>query len=217
MIDPASIDLHRFLEDWHGSPAASPGTLPAECDWLPEPLKDWYSLSDCWTSSVVKLKRMLAPEQITESEGKAVFMKDPTGDWLWAFDVADKTTVYDAELHEGWELTTEPFSEFLIHNALNEIVYGAINWRESTQVKVNLLAEILAPMTEVSFGGWRWPRPGGRIFKSEALVAEAGPAMNPNAPWADRPGYAEVRVAAVDPEHLAYLDNMTSIKWLGSL
>ena len=38
---------------------------------------------------------------------------------------------------------------------------------------------------------------------SEALVAEIGPAMNPNAPWEDRTDYAEVRVAAVDPMSLS--------------
>jgi hypothetical protein len=216
MIDPASIDLYSFLADWHGSPASPPSALPAEYDWLPNPLKDWYSLSARWNSRVTTLKRMLTPEQITQSDGKVVFMKDPTGDWLWAFDAEDKTTVYDAELHEQWERTAECLSEFLIHNALNETVYGASNWRECAQVEVGLLSDVLAPMKKVSFGGWRWPRPGGNIFKSKALLAEVGPAMNPNVPWEDRPGYAEVRVAAVESTHLAYLDEMASIKWLGS-
>jgi hypothetical protein len=217
MIDPASIDLHTFLSDWYGTPNVPPSTLPVECDWLPDPLKYWYRLSARWNSPIMKLKRMSAPEQITHSDGKSVFMKDSTGDWLWAFDVEDKSTVYDAELHAQWERTAERLSEFLVHNALNETVYGASNWREGTQVNVGLLPDILAPMTEISFHGWRWPRPGGSIFKSAALLAEVGPAMKPNSPWEDRQGYVEVRVAAVDSADLAYLDEMESIKWLGSL
>jgi hypothetical protein len=159
---------------------------------------------------------MLPPEQIKQSDRKAVFMKDPTGDWLWAFDAGDETTIYDAELHKEWKRTAEPLPEFLIHNALNETVYGASAWRECAQVEDELLIPILAPMTEVSFGGWRWPRPGGRIFMSDVLIAEASPAMSPSTPWKDRPGYTEIRVAAVDSTHLSYLDEMASIKWLGS-
>jgi hypothetical protein len=216
MIDPTSIELPRFLANWHGMTATSSRTLPEKCEWLPEPLKNWYNITTGWTSPIVNMKRMLPPEQIKQTDGKAVFMKDPTGDWLWAFDVEDMTTVYDAELHTEWERTAESLSEFLIHNACNETISGAENWRECTQVAVELVPKILTPMTEVAFSGWRWPRRGGRVFMSETLLAEVGPAMKPNAPWEDRPGYAEVRVAAIESTHLAYLDEMTSIDWIGS-
>lgn len=216
MINLAEIDLFNFLIDWHGLPDAPPSALPAECTWLPDPLKEWYSLSGRWTSPLIRLKRMLTPGQIEQSDEKAIFMEDPTGDWFWAFNTEDKITVYDAELHGEWERTAEQLSEFLVHNALNETIYGGKYWRECTQVEAGLVADTLAPMTAVSFGGWRWPRPGGQIFMSKTLLAEVGPAMNPESLQKDRPGYSEVRVTAKEPVNLSYLDRMTSIKWLRS-
>lgn len=76
------------------------------------------------------------------------------------------------------------------------------------------LDSVLAPMTQIAFGGWGSPRPGGRIFMSDTLVAATGPAMAPGSPWENRPGYAEVRVATTEPERLAYLDDMTDIPWI---
>ncbi|MFJ8436157.1 hypothetical protein ACIQ9P_33135 [Kitasatospora sp. NPDC094019] len=153
---------------------------------------------------------MTPPAEITESEGKAVFMKDPSGDWLWAFDAAGET-IYDAELHGDWKKVSERFTEFLIHNALNEAVYGASAWRECTNVHSEVLPEIVSHMTAVSVGEWRWPTPGGQMFMSDELLAEVSPAMHPGKgmeTW-------EVRVASIDSEHLSYLDAMESVKWMG--
>ncbi|MFB7618299.1 hypothetical protein [Kitasatospora sp. NPDC056181] len=211
MIDPSNIDLQEFLALWYGPPNRLPSPLPRECDWLPEPLREWHGIISCWTPSPQSVKRMTPPAEIKESEGKAVFMKDPSGDWLWAFDVANKSTIFDAELHGEWSETSEHFPEFLIHNALNETVYGASAWRECTNVHSELLPEILSPMTAVSLGEWRWPTPGGRIFMSDELLAEVSPAMRSSKgaeSW-------EVRVASSDSRHLSYLDSLESVKWMG--
>lgn len=118
-IDPAAIDLPRFMVGWRGEPDRPAIRLPAEHQWLPEPLKDWYELTARWTSPSMNLKHMLTPAQI-KATGKAVeFMTDPTGDWIWAFDLDDPQVVYDRELYEPWTRTAEDLPEFLVHNALN--------------------------------------------------------------------------------------------------
>lgn len=131
-----------------------------------------------------------------QSEGKTVFMTDPTGDYRWAFDSDDKTTACEAELHEPWQVSTENLSDFLVHHALNEVVYTAPHWRECTQLEISPLPVVLAPMEPVSLGDWHWPRTGTSTFMSEFPLAEVGPAMKPGSPEEDRPGYAEIRVAA---------------------
>lgn len=214
VIEPESINLHEFLTRWHGSPSASPGKPSVENDRLPVPLQEWYALSACWTSPIIKLKRMYSPDQIKRSGNKSIFMEDPDGDWFWAFDTEGMSAVFDSELYGEWELINESFSEFIVHNAVSETALGAPFWRESTQVHSDLLEEILAPMSVVSFGGWRWPRPGGRIFMSESMIAMVMPAMARSHPWGERLGYSEILVSAVEPKRLAYLDKIDSVKWV---
>lgn len=160
------------------------------------------------------VKRMRAPEHVIARDRKAVFMEDPTGDWRWAFDTRDPGVVYDAELDKEWEQSAEGLSEVLVHSALNEATYNARSWRACSAVEEDRLAEIVAPMSEVAFGGWRWPAPGCRIFMNELMVAEIGPAMGLHVPWEHRPGFAAVRVAANNPACLGYLDNMSAINWV---
>ncbi|MFJ6836844.1 hypothetical protein [Streptomyces sp. NPDC091209] len=215
MIDPPSIDLPRFLANWYGSPDAPPSRLPDSAAWLPEPLKEWHELSSQWTTPLMTLKRMRAPEEIAVKGGKAIFMADP-GDAVWAFDPDSPMDVYEGELYEGWEKSTESLSEFLIHNALNEAAYNATSRRACDEVAESRLDDILAPMTEVTFGGWRWPRPGHRVFMSDALVASVGPALEDQAPWGNRPGYVQVQIGSNDPALLAYLDELGGLRWMRS-
>lgn len=216
VIDPASIDLEQFLTDWHGAPGLPAAPLSGEFDWLPFPLRSWYELSARWSEPLVPLKRMAAPGQIARADGRPIFMKDPTGDWLWAFGTEGPSKVYEAELHGTWQEVPEGIDEFLLHNVINETVYGVRPWRECTAVENSDLDEVLSPLTEVSFGGWRWPCSGVRTFLSEVLVAEVSPAMNPRIAKADRSRYSEVRLAARAPENLAYLDDIPGVSWICS-
>lgn len=215
MIDPQSIDLPRFLIDWYGPPSVRPMKISAEHEWLPDPLKEWFTISSQWTRPLIRMKRMIAASDLRREEGeKTVFMEDYDGDWFWSFDSEDPTAVFDAGMDKKWKVVSEAFPEFIIHNILNETVYGAASWRESTQTRVDLLERILAPMTAVSFGGWRWPGPGRQIFMGESLIAEVGPALSHVAPWGDRTGYAEVRVSATKHTQLDYLDRIGETKWI---
>ncbi|MFD9328336.1 hypothetical protein [Streptomyces sp. NPDC060065] len=214
MIDPATIDVPEFLERWYGQPDRPSGTLPTTCDWLPAPLKEWHSLASRWSTPLMTVNRMIAPEQVKAGEDStAVFMEDATGDWRWAFDTTDPDVVHEAELYEPWQRCAESLPELLTHSALYEATYTGSSWRECAQVEEHRLDSVLAPMTQIAFGGWGSPRPGGRIFMSDTLVAATGPAMAPGSPWENRPGYGEVRVATTEPGRLAYLDDMTDIPW----
>lgn len=215
MINPASINLEQFLIDWHGAPNTRPPSLSDEFNWLPAPLRDWYEISGKWSSPLISLKQMKTPPQIIISGRKAVFMEDPTGDWLWAFDTEDLYTVYDTELHGTWQEIPEDIEEFLLHNAINEAIYSTDQWRECTHVDNSIVPEILTSLDEVSFKGWRWPSAGGRIFLSEMMAAEVSPAMDPRIPKAERSHYSEIRIAARTPQNLAYLDEIPSVAWTG--
>lgn len=142
------------------------------------------------------------------------FVSDSTGDWFWAFDVRDADSVYEAELRGEWELVPESLSEFLVHLTISAAAASANFSRLCSQVPDEFLPEILAPMDEVDFGGWRWPRPGHRIFMSETLIADIGPAMDFRRPWSNREGFSGVTVSGVSSDDLGYLDDVPSLKWL---
>lgn len=215
MIDPMSIDLPSFLSSWYGPPSQPATPLSDRCSWLPTPLKEWFGISSQWTTPLMTLKIMHAPESIVALEGKAIFMAD-AGDAIWAFGVDSPSRVYEGQLHEGWIESNEKLSEFLVHNALNEAAFNATSRRACEQVEEVHLDQILAPMTEVSFGGWQWPRPGHRVFLGDGLVADVGPAMEDHAPWGNKPGFAEVQIGSSNPELLSYLDEMPGIDWFKS-
>ncbi|NRQ30227.1 hypothetical protein HII36_00005 [Nonomuraea sp. NN258] len=212
MIDPMSIDLFRFFVDWTGPPDANPSPLGASHRWLPEPLKQWFELTSQWSEPFMRLKRMRRPEEIEAEDGKAIFMEDPTGDWLWAFDTDKTNVVYEAELGGRWDRATEFLPELLVHNALSEATYNARAWREYDNVEERFVTDILTPLDEVALGEWRWPSPGHRVFMGTALVAEVSPTMD-LCTWETKPGYADLRIAASDVERLSYLDRIASIRW----
>ncbi|MFJ3235822.1 hypothetical protein [Streptomyces sp. NPDC086787] len=210
-----SVNMTQFLTSWYGSPDASPSRLPGSYAWLPEPLKDWHELSSQWTRPLMTLRRMKEPNEIAVGDDKAIFMTD-AGDEVWAFDPDSPMDVYEGWLYEGWGKCAEGLPEFLIHNALNEAAYNAISRRACDEVEEGILSEILAPMTEISFRGWRVPRAGHRVFMGDALIADVGPALQNHAPWGLRSGYVQVQIGSKGPDPMAYLDKLPGLDWLKS-
>jgi hypothetical protein len=212
MIRPANIDLEEFITRWHGFPSVPPEKPTIEDRRLPVALREWYAQSSRWAQPVIKLMRIYSPDQIRRSGDMEIFMEDPSGDWIWAFWRDNKDSIFEAELHGEWSIVEESFSDFIIHCTVIDAAFTASFWRESRHVESGLLDEILAPMSEVSFGKWRWPAPGGRIFISESMIATV---MAAPAAYSSRevPEYAEVRVAAIESGQLDYLDGMKSIRW----
>ncbi|MEU9450635.1 hypothetical protein [Streptomyces sp. NPDC048277] len=213
MIDPADIDISNFLTKWYGVPDSKEQER-SHCAWLPDPLRSWYDLIGRWTKFLSAGVRIYDPQQIRVDKGKAVFMADSTGDWFWAFDAKDLKTVYEAELRGEWRLIPESLPEFLVHLTLMVAADTANCARLCSQVSNETLPAVLVAMEEIGFGGWRWPRPGRRMFMSEKLIANVGPAMDFRAPWRNREGFSSVGISGINQQDLEYLDGITSIKWV---
>ncbi|MFE0627992.1 hypothetical protein ACFW3D_13615 [Streptomyces sp. NPDC058864] len=125
----------------------------------------------------------------------------------------DPDVVYEREVDEEWERSAESLSEVLIHNALLEVVWTA-PYRQWSTMADDTLLEVLAPMTEVTFGGWRWyNNPFCRIFMSDTLIATVDPIRDLRNQEFDQPGYTDAQVAATNPTHLAYLDEVPQLGW----
>ncbi|WP_405463821.1 hypothetical protein OG783_06235 [Streptomyces jietaisiensis] len=212
MIDPSSINLHQFLTVWHGK-SNQRAVIEAEVSSeLPPPLLAWHTLAKQWSKPLVRNKKLLTPEEFTTKGGKIVFMTEP-GDAIWGFDPESPEVVYEGRIHGDWVRLAEGFTEFLIHNAMNEAAYNAPYTKSCESVQNEHIARIVEPMTEIAFGGWHWPRPGHRIFMSESLIADIGPAMEDEEPWGDKPGFSEVQVGAITPSALHYLSNIPGTDW----
>jgi hypothetical protein len=149
---------------------------------------------------------MIPPERIRIAEdGKAIFMVDATGDWRWCIDPDDPDGVFDAERYEPWGRNPEQLTEFLVHNTVREVVYGAGARVRALAVPEETLTEILAPMEEVAFGAWEWPAPGYRIFMGGAALAETVKADS-------GPGW-DVEVVASEFGRLSYLEGISGVRW----
>ncbi|MET8454746.1 hypothetical protein [Streptomyces sp. NPDC005209] len=212
MIDPSSIELRQFLTAWYGPPSRQGMPASKEYQTLPAPLRAWHELAAQWSRPLVRNKKLLTPAEILIKDSKAIFMTDP-GDAIWGFDPESPNTVYEGRLYGKWVRLTESLTEFLVHNAMNEAAYNAPHAKSSESVKNEHIAQIVSPMTEVAFGGWHWPRPGHRIFVSETLIADIGPAMEDQEPWGDMPGYSEVQIGATNPTALSYLSEIPETDW----
>jgi len=214
MLDPLRIDLPEFLTSWYGPPENGPGRPAAEASRLPGPLREWFALADRWPGLRAGPSRVYEPSRIRVEDGRAVFLEDPTGDWRWSFDAREQRRVYEGEPGRPWHDVREELPEFLVHLTLAETVASAGSGRLFDQAPDETLPVLLAPMREVAFGGWRWPRPGYRIFLGDSLVANVGPAVDPRAPWQNRAGYSAVRITAARPPALGYLDGAAAGTWI---
>jgi hypothetical protein len=211
MIDLPSIDLAQFIANWYGPPD-QPTNRALGCDHLPAPLRAWYDLAATYSAPLLGIKRFLPPADISLRNGKMVFLTDP-GDAIWGFDPRDPMSVYEGRLYADWGRLSEPLPEFLIHNTLGEAVYNAPFAKSCDSVENAKIMEILAPMTEVATGAWKWPDSGHRLFMGQNVIAEVGPAISGGTPLEDSSGHSEVQVGALTPSTLAYLDEIPEIDW----
>jgi hypothetical protein len=212
MVNPSSIDLLQFLTIWYGAPDQQSATESETNENLPLPLLKWHRLAKRWSKPLVRNKKLLTAAEFTIKNDKYVFMAEP-GDAIWGFDPGDPEIVYEGRIHGEWVRLTENLTEFLIHNAMNEAAYNAPYTQSCDYVSDKHIARIVEPMTEVAFGGWHWPRPGHRIFTSESLIADIGPAMDDQEPWGNKPGFSEVQIGSITPSALHYLQDIPSTDW----
>jgi hypothetical protein len=196
MINPSEILVEDLLIRWWGQPKRLPPLLPVETEWLPDQLKDHHRMLARWSAVPLDETLLVRPERIRTQSGKAVFMKDHTGDWMWAFDVDDQDRVFECELGESWEVVPESLSETLLHQFLFDIVMLAPAQLKYDSIEDSAVVEITSRMQEVCFGGWRWPLPGGRIFVGDGIVVTTGPAVSHQYPWGPRSGFSTMRCGA---------------------
>ncbi|MFC9280187.1 hypothetical protein [Streptomyces collinus] len=211
MIDLSSIDLAQFVTKWYGAPDQATNSA-TDCSHLPAPLHAWYDLAAKYSTPLLGVKRFLAPSEINLRNGKMVFLADPS-DAIWGFDANDPMSVYEGRLYGDWVKVPESLQEFLVHNTLGEAVYNAPYATSCDSLENARIAEILAPMEEVSVGAWNWPDSGHRLFMGSGVVAEVGPAISDGGPLEDASGHSEVQVGAITPEAIAYLYEMPGIDW----
>src|ERR1043165_2393932 len=173
VTDPATIQLTELLTTWYGTPSRDAAPSPPSSAWLPAALKEWHSLASQRDIHLTYTTSMIPPDSIRPTEdGKAVFMVDATADWRWSFDINDPDIVYDAEYHAPWSRNSERLSEFLVHNTIRELIFGAAVRLTAFTVSNQALAEVLRPLDEVEFGHWDWPAPGYRTFMEAGTIAE---------------------------------------------
>ncbi|GAA0977902.1 hypothetical protein Q7689_01180 [Nocardiopsis tropica] len=205
MIDPKTIDLTDLLATWYGAPVRSATPLPDSCIWLPESLKDWHALARRWDTRINHMTSMISPEQIRTTGGKAIFMVDATGDWRWCIDPNEPDSVFDAELYEPWERSTEQLPEFLVHNTVKEFIYGASAKMWTLNAPGEAVKEILSPLEEVAFGAWNWPAPGCRIFMGGDTLAQISPTHHKD--------FWEVDVATPNFADLSPFEKISGVDW----
>lgn len=214
MINPSDIDVLDLLSRWRGPgqlPMVRLGDLPPN---LPAPLREWYRLTSCWPEVRTASTKIYEPSRVRVGADRVVFMEDLTGDWVWAFDSGQPNAVYEGDPSNGLDRTSEDLAELLLHATVRSVILLSGSSRLSAQVADEQLPQILNSMEGVGFGGWNWPRPGYRIFASSNLLAEVGPAVDPQAPWLNRDGYSAIRVAGLSGADLSYLDSFSTISWI---
>ncbi|MFG3120803.1 hypothetical protein ACGFYO_02225 [Streptomyces sp. NPDC048201] len=212
MINPSSINLSEFLTTWYGAPSEGHEEATSDHPMLPQPLQDWHAIAAKWPVPLVRNKKLVTSGEVIIKDDKAIFMTDP-GDAVWAFDPVNPNIIYEGSLYGEWTQLDETLTSFLLHNAINEAAYGAPYTRSCEVVPDKLISVIVAPMTEIDFPKWNWPRPGHRTYMSETLIANIGPAMEDEEPWGDKNGYSEVQVGATHASALNYLDEISEISW----
>ncbi|NEE48501.1 hypothetical protein G3M55_28345 [Streptomyces sp. SID8455] len=141
-------------------------------------------------------------------------MEDPTGDWTWEFDSHRPNDTYEGESKSSLNPSSETLPELLVHATVRSIILMAHSSRLGTQVPDEDALEILNPMEIVGFGGWGWPRPGYQVYAADNLLAEVGPAIDPQAPWLNRAGYSAVRIAGLRDSDLTYLNEYSAGTWI---
>ncbi|MFD7529517.1 MULTISPECIES: hypothetical protein [unclassified Streptomyces] len=214
MIEPDSIDLFRFVSDWHGLPDLPPSALPAGCDWLPAPLREWHILASQWSKPLMRLNQMVEPGDIEVVEGKSVFLEDAACDWRSAFDVECPSVVYESELEEDWVVSSETLQETLIHSALLEAASAGRYRRFCGRVRDTRLPEVLGSLVKVNLGGWQWyNNPNCLIYMSEKIVASVEPNIDIRDSRFNTPEYVDVQIASHDSQALSYLDEIPGIGW----
>ncbi|WP_158820846.1 hypothetical protein [Streptomyces sp. NRRL S-515] len=204
-IDPTSIEIEEFLTAWFGPRKDAAGTLEAAPLALPDGLSEWLSLTSQWGIPTSGVKTLSSPSELTEEEGKFIFMWDHGG-WSWAFDPNTPLTVYEAKDAESWHPLRAQWREVFFHHVFTEAIESAPTTTWCADISESGLRRALEKFEEVSFTDSKWPGPGWRWYTAEGPIAYSGPKRSTH-------GRFTVTIGAKSSTFVDRLDLTSECEW----
>ncbi|MFD2010257.1 hypothetical protein [Streptomyces narbonensis] len=199
------IEMDSFLASWFGPAESSAKGIDPEFDWIPTGLKKWYEISSRWGIPVEGVKRLIPPSEISEEEGKFIFLMDQGG-WAWAFDLAEPSFIFEAKDDDPWRRLDADWDEMLLWHSFSEAVKHAPFVQWSSNASTEAVNEALSKFRKVSFAGSMWPTAGWAFYIADGMIADAGPSK-----WA--PDSFSITVGAGSSESIAFLKSLAGIEW----
>ncbi|WP_159053973.1 hypothetical protein [Streptomyces sp. AS58] len=205
VIDPKSIDLEEFLTSWFGPKGDSVGTFESNLATLSAGLREWFDLISLWKIPLKGVKTLLLPSDMTEEDGKYIFMGDHGG-WAWAFDPNVPQAVYEAKDDEPWRSLRAKWAEVFVYHVFTEAIQAApvVTW--CADISESDLGAVIGQFDEISFADSKWPGPGWRWYATDGLIADAGPKRAAHGRFA-------VTIGAKSREFVERLDLPSKAEW----
>ncbi|MFC9606266.1 hypothetical protein ACFTTN_22730 [Streptomyces niveus] len=175
VIDPKSIDVQEFISSWfRPNDGDAVEIFGSDLATLPTGLREWFYQFARWKIPLKGAKVLLVPSDMTEEDGKYIFMGDHGG-WAWAFNPNVPLTVFEAKDDEPWRPMRAEWADVFFHHVFTEAIEAAplVTW--CADISEGDLREVLGRFDEISFTDSMWPSPGWRWYATDGLIADAGP------------------------------------------
>ncbi|MFI6588169.1 hypothetical protein [Embleya sp. NPDC050493] len=201
------IDLDRFLEEWYGTPNASP-CVPIEDQIAPRKLVEWHRISSKWNGQITPQNYAIPLERLQKNGGLIEFWAESQGNWSWAFDPnGDGHAVYDQDATgkpTPWRETGETLEEFLIHATVLEAVFGAPEATTATNVPLEWI--LTHGECALFYQEWRWPAQGSRIVAGGRWIGLVSPVREGSVEY-------DITLGARHAEQLTWVLEAPGIDW----
>jgi len=164
--------LARFLPRWYGPPDRAaliqPASLqPPRAPSLPEPLDEWYRLTDRWSLPICRDHVFRPAKDLDRTADLVDFWHTDDGSERYAYDA-------DGYVFEQGIPTSIPLRRFLVYIAVFEAVYAPIHGLVHLDVAPDVLAEVTGRLLPLADPLWQWPDPAFRYYADEDLLVHAG-------------------------------------------
>ncbi|MBG0855095.1 hypothetical protein I2W78_25440 [Streptomyces spinoverrucosus] len=205
VVDPGSVDIAAFLTSWYGLPQPVSGKSDPAFDWIPDGLKWCHEMSMRWGVPLDGVKRLLPLSELSEEEGKFIFMADQGG-WAWAFDGMAPLVIFEVKDDEPWRQLSGGWEDFFRYHVFTETIENAPFVQWSSDVSMSDVERVLASFQEISFSQSKWPGEGWRSYIADGMIADAGPKAGDSGSFA-------VTLGAKSGESLEYLRRLNGVDW----
>jgi hypothetical protein len=119
----------------------------------------------------------LDPETWRDGDRRAFYVENQDG-YVWSTDGdrgSDPVVWGRSTSESAWSAEREPLSRFLVQVLIFEAVIGADHAATAPRMTLPELEELLAPLSTLPFGAWRWPSEPTWFYAGEDILAIAGP------------------------------------------